>query len=76
MPAQDPRFDGTLVAAICHQLGVDVVRATRLATAATPLWSELERAGMVDTFGGAECERVLPAALAFIRESANQVPSP
>ncbi len=40
-----------------------------------PLWDALASHGIVDSFGGAECERVLPAALAFIYEAANRGPS-
>lgn len=67
-------FGPELVAAIRSQLAVSEDLATRLAVAAMPLWAALEQEGMVDGFGGMECERVLPAALAFIRESANRAP--
>ena len=41
---------------------------------ANQLWDALERLGIVDSFDGMECRRVLPAALAFIRYEANRGP--
>jgi hypothetical protein len=63
-----------LVAAIAARLGDDRL-AFKLASAAEPLWNVLEEAAMVDSFGGMECTRVLPTAIAFIRAEANTVPS-
>lgn len=43
-------------------------------TAAEQLWRALAGLGLVDSFGGGQSARVLPAALAFIRYEANRGP--
>ena len=52
------------------------VDATEVALAAQPLWDALEECGLVDSFGGAECARVLPQAIELIYRQANIPPIP
>lgn len=80
----DPETEAALIAAIqeAFRVGrwetrpVDRGTARRLAVAAEPLWEALEAEGWVDTFARAECRRVLPDALLFIRGQANADPHP
>jgi len=46
--------------------------AEAVTSAARLLWDALADLGMVDDFGGLQCERVLPEALAFIGYEANR----
>jgi hypothetical protein len=65
-----------LVRLIADRLEISRTSARDLAEAAEPLWSELADFGMVDSFDGAECRRVLPAALDFIHGQARAGPGP
>ena len=57
--------------AVAKALGVEPDHAAAIAAAAEPLWDALADRGIIDTYGGMECVRVLPAALAFIHQQAN-----
>lgn len=52
---------------------IDLAYAAKLLEAARPLWRVLEDAAFVDSFGGAECHRILPAMLAMVHREANEL---
>lgn len=45
--------------------------ARTISAAAKPLWEAMASLGMVDGWGGCECKRVVPEAIAFIHREAN-----
>lgn len=60
-----------LIEAVLERTDITREEATKLVEAARPLWEALDREGLADAFGGAECERVLPVAIDTILREAN-----
>lgn len=54
---------------------VDPVVLAQVPAAIEPLWSLLADAGLTDAFGGAECDRVVPATLFYLLGQSNPMNS-
>lgn len=64
-----------LVEAIASELGISREDAGSLHVLARPLWKRMAALGIVDSYGGAECVRLLPAMLRYVQHEANK-PAP
>ena len=64
----------TLLTDVAQALNTTPVQAIPVVAVARVLWDTLANEGMVDAWGGAQSERVLPFALAVLHAAANALP--
>ncbi|HWH27899.1 MAG TPA: hypothetical protein VNU26_02870 [Mycobacteriales bacterium] len=70
-----PESRSEVVAAVRAAWHVNARAAEEILRASEPLWTALEDAGGLDTWGGTEFCRIFPLALALIHDQANTGPS-